>query len=229
MKKKTFYSELAYLFGLILLAFSTAFMTLADFGLSMVVAPAYIFHVKLQPIFSFFSFGMAEYVFQAVLLLLMMLVVRRFRLRYLFAFVTAVIYGFILDFFLFLLAPLPTHLLWVRFLLFFVGMVVCAFGVSLMFHTYLAPEVYELFVKEVAETYKLPVSRFKTIYDCASCLLGIILSFLFFGFGTFVGVNWGTVVCALINGFLIGRFSALLEKHFDFPAAFKGKASAKES
>lgn len=227
MSKKTFYSELAYVFGLILLAFSTSLMTLANFGLSMVVAPAYIFHVWLQPIFPFFSFGMAEYVFQAVLLLLMMLIVRRFRLRYLFAFATAVLYGFLLDFFLFVLSPLPTGLLWVRLLLFFVGMAVCSLGVSLMFHTYLAPEVYELFVKEISEVYHLSISRFKTVYDCSSCLLALLLSFLFFGFGTFVGVNWGTIVCALVNGFLIGRFSSLLEHFFVFPPAFKGKAADK--
>lgn len=223
MQKKTFYSELAYVAGMILLAFSTAAMTMADFGLSMVVAPAYILHVKMHSIFSFFSFGMAEYIFQALLLLLMMLIVRRFRIRYLFAFATAVLYGFLLDFSLFLLSPIPTDALWVRLVLFVGGMAICALGVAFMFHTYIAPEVYELFVKEISDVYKLPIARVKTVYDCTSCLLGIVLSFLFFGFGTFVGVGWGTVVCALINGFLIGLFSKLLEKLFDFPPALKWK------
>ena len=47
-------------------------------------------------------------------------------------------------------------------------------------------------------------------------IIGVILSFCFFGFGVFVGVRLGTLVCALLNGFMIGKFSALLEKHVDF-------------
>ena len=44
--KKTFYCEAAYAIGLACLALSTALMATADFGLSMVVAPAYILHTS---------------------------------------------------------------------------------------------------------------------------------------------------------------------------------------
>ncbi|MBP3437306.1 MAG: hypothetical protein J6K61_05320 [Clostridia bacterium] len=223
MQKKRFYTELAYIIGLLTLAFSTAMMTKADFGLSMVVAPAYLLHAKLYPTLPFFTFGMAEYIFQAALLLLMICIVRRFRVKYIFAFVTAVLYGLLLDLSLSVLSFLPTNLLAVRILLFVVGLVVCSFGVACMFHTYLAPEVYELFVKEVSDRYHFSISKCKTVYDCASCLLAIVLSFAFFGFGTFIGVKWGTVVCALVNGFLIGRISAFLEKHFSFVDLLKRK------
>ena len=41
MQKKTLiYSEAAYLIGLVVLAFGVALMEAADFGVSMVVAPA---------------------------------------------------------------------------------------------------------------------------------------------------------------------------------------------
>ena len=39
--RRTFYTEAAYFIGLIMLALGTAFMERADFGMSMVVAPAY--------------------------------------------------------------------------------------------------------------------------------------------------------------------------------------------
>ena len=45
--KKTFYSEYAYIFGILFLALGTALMEKADFGMSMVVAPAYILHLKI--------------------------------------------------------------------------------------------------------------------------------------------------------------------------------------
>lgn len=69
MKKRTFYTELAYILGLIVLAFSAALMEASDLGVSMIVAPAYLLHLKLSQTFAFFTFGMAEYTLQAALLI----------------------------------------------------------------------------------------------------------------------------------------------------------------
>ena len=214
--KKTFYTELAYVLGLIFVALGVAFMEKPDFGVSMVVAPAYILHLKISETYSFFTFGMAEYTLQAVLLIVMALVVRRFKLSYLFSFVTAVIYGFILDLCMLLVSYVPMENMALRITYYTLGMVLCAIGIALFFHTYIAPEVYELFVKEVSSKYGVEIHRFKTGYDICSCLIGVILSFIFFGFGVFRGVKWGTIICALINGTLIGLCSKFLEQRFEF-------------
>ena len=45
MKRQiVFYTELAYVLGILALALGTALMERADFGVSMVVAPAYLLH-----------------------------------------------------------------------------------------------------------------------------------------------------------------------------------------
>ena len=214
--RKTFYTELAYVLGLIFVALGVAFMEKPDFGVSMVVAPAYILHLKISETYSFFTFGMAEYTLQAVLLIIMALVVRRFKLSYLFSFVTAVIYGFILDLCMLLVSYVPMENMALRITYYTLGMVLCAIGIALFFHTYIAPEVYELFVKEVSSKYGVEIHRFKTGYDICSCLIGVILSFIFFGFGVFRGVKWGTIICAMINGTLIGLCSKVLEQRFEF-------------
>lgn len=214
--KRKFSTELAYVFGIVFVAVGVVLMEKADFGVSMVVAPAYLLYRWLSPTLEFVTFGMAEYCLQAVLLILMVLIIRRFRVSYLLSFVTAVIYGFVLDGFMALGVYLPADRIWQRIIWYILGMLFCSAGVSAMFHTYLSPEVYELFVKEVSSRFRLNINRFKTAYDCTSCLIGIILSFLAFGFWHFEGVKWGTVVCALINGWIIGRFSALYEKRFSF-------------
>lgn len=216
MKKKVFYSELAYIVGLVSLALSAAFMERADFGVSMVVAPAYLLHLKVSQYLPFFSFGMAEYTLQAVLLIVMVIVIRKFRLSYLFSFVTAVVYGFVLDLSMMCVAFIPSELLVTRIILYIIGLLGCAIGVSLLFHTYISPEVYELFVKEVSGIIKVDINKFKTIYDLSSCLLAIIMSFMFFGLWHFEGVKIGTVVCALLNGVTIGMFSKLFDKFFVF-------------
>ena len=216
MKKRIFYTELAYVFGLIFLALGTALMEQANLGMSMIVAPAYILHLKISQVLPFFSFGMAEYTLQAVIILLMILLLRRFRLSYLFSFITAVIYGFTLDGVMLLTAMIPNGSMAVRILLFIIGMIVCALGVSLMFHTYISPEAYELFVKEVSLKFGWEIHKFKTVYDCASCAISVILSFAFFGMWHFEGVKLGTIFCALVNGAVIGLCTKLLEKNFNF-------------
>jgi hypothetical protein len=57
MKKATFYTELAYLFGIAALALGTAFMEKANMGISMVVAPAYLVYLKLSKVWTFVTFG----------------------------------------------------------------------------------------------------------------------------------------------------------------------------
>ena len=214
--KRKFSAELAYVLGIILIASGVAFMEKADFGVSMIVAPAYLIYRWISPTWSFFTFGMAEYCVQALLLLLMTVIIRQFRLSYLFSFVTAVVYGFVLDGFMFLCSPLPVDIIWFRLIYYVIGLLLCTAGVSAMFHTYISPEVYELFVKEVSTHFNLNITKFKIVYDFVSCLVGIALSFLIFGLWHFEGVSWGTIVCTLLNGFLIGRFSAFFEKHWTF-------------
>ena len=219
MNRRKFYTEWAYVIGVVILALGTALMEKADFGLSMVVAPAYLVYLKLSQVWGFVTFGMAEYTLQACLLIVMMLILRRFRVAYLFSFVTAVIYGFALDGCMALVALAGGSTVAWRVAYYAAGLVLCATGVALFFRTYIAPAVYELFVKKLAEKLNRNVSRVKIAYDCTSCLVAVALSFIFFGLWHFEGVKLGTVVCALVNGWLIGWFGRWMDRYFDFADA----------
>ena len=220
MKKRIFYTELAYFLGLLILAVGTAFMERANFGVSMVVAPAYLLHLKISEILPFFSFGMAEYTLQALILVLIMVILRKVKLSYFFSFVTAVIYGFMLDGSIAAVSWIPWSGLASNIFFYLAGMLLCSIGVSLLFHTYLSPEAYELFVKEVSSKFHIDIHKCKKVYDCASCLLAIVLSFAFFGLWHFEGVKWGTIVCALVNGSIIGLCTKALEKIWTFEDKF---------
>lgn len=228
MKRRVFYSEIAYLAGLVILALGTALMEKANFGVSMVVAPAYILHLKISQLLPFFSFGMAEYTFQAVLLLLTMIIMRKAKLSYLFSFVTAVLYGFMLDGAVLAVGIFQTESYVLRLVIYIIGMLLCASGVAFLFHTYIPPEAYELFVKEISEKYSISVSKCKTVYDCASCVFALILSFSFFGLWQFKGINVGTVVCALVNGSLIGMFTKIYDRLWIFEDRYKLRSRAEE-
>lgn len=87
------YEEPVYLAALVMLSLAVAMTAAADFGVSMIVAPAYILSLK----FPFLTFGRAEYIIQALLFAVFCILMRRVKPVYLFSFVTCVIYGFVLD------------------------------------------------------------------------------------------------------------------------------------
>ena len=214
MKRPVLYTELAYGLGMAGLSLSVALMTRADFGVSMVVAPAYLLFLKLNPLLPFFTFGMAEYTLQAVLLLFTALAVKKYRSYFLFSFVTAVLYGFLLDGWMLLVQRFPAEGFVLRALWYVLGILLGAVSIACFFKTYIAPEAYELLVKELALKLQKPTHRVKTVYDCVSCAVSVLMSFAFFGLWRFEGVKLGTVICALVNGFLIGRCTDFLERRF---------------
>lgn len=220
--KKRLYTEIAYILGLVILAFGSALVKASDFGVAMVVAPAYLICDKLSTIkgLEFITFGMAEMLFQIVVFLLMLIVIRKFKPRYLFFFVTTLFYGVVLDAFIRLMNVIPGgELLYLRHIYFVVGLLLSALGVAFLFHTYITPESYELFVMEVSKRFNLNINRFKTIYDISSCVLAVVMSLILFK-GELKEVGWGTAVAAVLNGFLVGRFSKFLEKRIKFVHKF---------
>ena len=60
-------SEVTYFAAIVLLSLAVAILSTADFGISMIVAPAYLLSLKA----GFLSFGQAEYVVQAIVFILL--------------------------------------------------------------------------------------------------------------------------------------------------------------
>lgn len=220
MKKKIFYSEVAYIIGVITVAFGVVCETKANFGMSMIVLPAYVLYNFLKHISSFFSFGVTEYILQAIMIIGMIIVIRKFKISYFFSFVTAVIYGYVLDLLLYICGESVPNSIILRIGFFVLGMLSCALGVSSMFHTYIAPESYELFVKEVSLKFNKDIHKFKTGYDIVSLCVGIGLSLILFGLKWPIGLNIGTVILAIVNGYIISLFSKFYNNHFEFKDAF---------
>ena len=75
-------SEATYVAAIILLSFAVAILSAADFGISMIVAPAYLLSLKTGVL----TFGQAEYVIQAGLVVVLCVILRKFRFVYLFSF-----------------------------------------------------------------------------------------------------------------------------------------------
>ena len=216
MKKLTFYTEVSYFAGLALISLGAALMAKSDFGVSMVVAPAYLLHRKLSLYHPIFSFGFTEVLTQVAVLFLLWIILRRIKASDLFCFISAVLYGMFLDGWVTLCGSQTPLLVPIRILLFVFGMGVCAAGVACIFHTYLPGQSYDYFVKRLSEVFRIPSGKVKTGYDLSSLGISLCFAYIFFGFGSLVGIGPGTIICAFLNGTLISLFSKFLEKCFVF-------------
>lgn len=221
MKKIKLPSELAYITGIITLAFAVALHSAADFGISMIIAPAYLLSLKI----GFLTFGQAEYVVQAGLFIVFCIIMGKFKPVYLSSFVTCLIYGAVLD--LWRLIPLfnpsvtsPGSMAFpIRILMFAAGIVITAFSVALFYKTYLYPQLYDFFVKGIGNKFGLNITIFKTASDIFCLVAASVMSLAWFK--GFYGINWGTLIIAAVNGPLIGFFCKIYDRYFEIEPIFK--------
>lgn len=206
-------SEIMWLLGMLIMPFAITLCTKANLGMSMIAAPTYIVSEK-----TILSYGQAEYIFQAIVLLIMCIMARKFKLIYLTSFATAVIYGTILDGYIWLMRDVEANSMWLRIIFFILGMVLTSFAVACFMHTYLAPCAYDYLVREVVEVRKFDLRKFKLINDASYFVLALVLTLVLFR--GFVGVSVGTIIMVALNGNIISFFSKWMDKRFDVNAKF---------
>lgn len=212
MKKLRVSSELIYLLALGLLSFSVAMIASTGFGVSMVVAPAYILSMKLTAL----SFGQCEYIVQGILFVILCLLMGRVRPVYFCAFGTGVLYGLFLD--LWRLVPVfnpavtaPGSLpLAARICMLAAGLALTSLSIALFFRTYFYPQVYDFFVKAVSRRYGRDRGKFKIGFDFTFLALSCVLSLVLFG--RIQGIGIGTIAATAFNGLMIAGFGRLLDR-----------------
>lgn len=212
-------NEAAWVLGQILCALGVCLCTKANFGLSMIAAPPYILHLKMINIFSWYSQGTSEYIWQGVLLLIMCLAVQKFKPRYLLSFVSAVLFGFILDAWLEVFGGNGAYTgMAARITAFILGESITALAIAFYFRTDMPLTIYELAVVEIAERYNFDKNRTKQCND----IIMLAVSFVFAAVlnRNFAGIGVGTIIITIVNAWLIALFGKLLDKIFTFEPRF---------
>lgn len=214
-KRKKTEPVVSWILAMLLCPLGVCLAAKSGFGVSMIEAPVYAMYQKLSQIWSWYTFGTSEYVVQAILLIVMCIFIRRFKFRYLLSFVTAFIFGWILDGWNFLLSGIVGDTILSRIILGVLGCIITSFAVSMFFRTWLPLEVWELFVKEVSERFGWKLTKVKWIYDLSSLALGIILMLALLGSFRWDVVGIGTIVTTFVNAPIIGFFSKLLDRFWN--------------
>ena len=224
-----------WLFGTVFLALGVSLCSKVNLGVSMIAAPAFVISEAVSGAAPFFTTGVTSYLIQGVILVLLCVAVRRFNLRFLLAFASGVIYGYVLDFFLWLWGDISFSSVAMQWIMLFVGNSLSAFGIACFFRTYLPLQVFELFVSEVSKRFGSAVVKTKLCFDLSLLAVSVILAFTLFGDGAdfdwtsiyktaFHNVGAGTVVTAFMNSPLIALSGKLIDKVTDCTPRFeKGK------
>lgn len=219
MKKIGKMAEIAWIIGTFLCAFGVALCTKASFGLSMMAAPPYIIHLRLVEYLPWYSQGTSSYIFEGVLLLVMCILIRKFRPKFLLSFLSSVIFGWGLDLWFFILGGNGMFGSLLGRCLSFAGGILCiSVSVAFMFRAYLPAQTPELLVMEVAKHFQVDPTRIKLILDISCVVLSFGLSLLLTG--KLTGIHIGTVILAFANAPLIKLWGKVIDRFFTFEPMF---------
>lgn len=202
---------LHWIFGNLFCMLGVAFATKSDFGLSMIGAGPYILHVALRDALPWFTQGTAEYFYEAVILLLLCLILRRFNWRFLLTFAEAFIAGMVLDgWFLLLGGNGPYETMPLRILSFFLGLFICGLGIAFFFRTTWPLQAYDLAVVQIAERYGFKQDKVKLANDIVMLGISLLLSFALTRRLTGIGI--GTVITTIFNSSVIAAWGRLIDR-----------------
>ena len=213
-KKPVLHSEIVYIVATITMALSVALLTTADFGVSMITGIPYILSLK----FPVMTLGMYEYVFQTIMLVVLCIVTKKFRVLYLSAYISSILYSVFLDLIRWLVPFLNPNItapgspaMYVRIIMFVTGMVFTSLSVAIYFKVYLYPQIYDFFPKKLCQHFNWNLIKVKRIYDATLFTGSVALSLILFH--GFRGIGIGTIIITLVNSVLIGLFSRVIDKH----------------
>lgn len=208
-KLPLFRGELALAIAVAINSFGVVLMLYSGAGISAISSVPYAF----SEVLTFFSLGTWTYLFQAALILTLMVLRRRFVLPYLFSFAVGFVFSELLD----------LHELWINILpeqpgwcvvYFIISYLLICFGIALSNRCKLPIVPTDLFPRELAQITKISYPRVKITFD-ATCLIvtaGMTVLFL----GRLEGLGVGTVLAALTMGKVIGIMGSWLDRHFIF-------------
>ena len=195
------------IFAVVLNALGVAFITVAGLG----TVPATSIPTVLSIVYERFSIGAYLFVLSMIQILIQWILLKRdFRAVQLLQIIPSVILSYFVDFFLGVLSRLPLPNYAVNLLYLMIGTVILSFSIALEVKVDLVYLPLDGMNKAIAEKTGKPFDRIKMIMDCSMVAVAILV-ILVAKHGLY-GVREGTVIAALISGYLVKLFSKLLDR-----------------
>ena len=189
-----------YLVGLVVLAFGITLAVNSNLGVSPVTSLPYVVSLVLHV-----TLGTCTViVYTCYIFLQMILKGGKFQPALLLQLVFSTVFGYLVDATKLILGNFIPATYFGQLAMLAASIVLISFSLVLYIDVKIAPMPPEGLVTCIADKLGKPFPKIKTLFDCASVLVGLTLCFLFLG--KVAGIREGTIVTALLVGKLTGFF-----------------------
>lgn len=217
-RKTVVSGELALLIAVMINSLGVVLMLYSKAGISAISSVPYAFSLAFPRL----SLGTWTYLFQAALIISLMVMRKKFVLNYLFSFAVGFVFSEFLDLHELWISILPTGLAW-QVLYFAVSYVMLCFGIAVSNRCGLPIVPTDLFPRELSQITKIEYPKIKIGFDVICLALTACLTAIFLGH--LEGLGIGTILAAFTMGKGVGIAGDLLDKKMIFHSKLAEKAA----
>lgn len=207
--RMTVSGELALLVAVMINSFGVVLMLYSKAGISAISSVPYAFSLAWPKL----SLGTWTYLFQATLIVSLMVMRKKFVLNYLFSFAVGFVFSEFLDLHELWINILPTGLAW-QILYFVISYVLLCFGIAVSNRCGLPIVPTDLFPRELAQITKVDYPKIKIGFDVICLVITACLTAVFLGH--LEGLGIGTILAAFTMGKGVGIAGDFLDKKLSF-------------
>lgn len=197
-----------FLIGLFINSLGVSFITKADLGTSPISSIPYVLSLNFP-----MTLGQFTIIFSIFLILLQLFILRKnFRAEHLLQIPISILFGYFIDLTMVLLFFVHPESYPLKLIYLLIGCIILGFGVYMEVLANVAMLPGESFVRAVSSTWNTEFGSTKIAFDVSMTVIAGLLSFFFVH--QLKGVREGTVIAALLVGFiarLFGRYLSFLE------------------
>lgn len=213
-KKHVLRGELALIVVVIINSFGVVLMLYSGSGISAISSVPFAFSEVLPRL----TLGTWTYIFQGLLVLILMIFQKRFVPQYLFSFVVGFVFGELMDLDELWINILPTDL-WLRVIYFIISYLLISFGIALSNRCCMPIIPTDLFPRELSKITGISYPKIKISFDVICLAVTALLTGIFMHHLDGLGI--GTVLAAFTMGKAVGIIGDVLDKHFVFVSFMK--------
>ena len=204
---------LLFLVGLFINALGVSLVTKASLGTSPISSIPYVLSLNFP-----LTLGNFTIIFSVFLILLQILILRKnFKIENILQIPVSIAFGYFIDLTMYMFFWVNPQNYAVKVIALLAGCIVLGFGVYMEVLADVVMLPGESFVRAIVQTWNTNFGTTKIIFDSSMTIVAAILAFIFFG--KLNGVREGTIIAALLVGFIARLFGKYLEfiKSYIFP------------
>ena len=194
-----------FLIGLFINSLGVSLVTKASLGTSPISSIPYVLSLNFP-----LTLGNFTIIFSLLLIILQIIILRKnFKVENILQIPVSIVFGYFIDFTMYLLVWINPQNYFIKLIALLIGCIVLGFGVYIEVLADVVMLPGESFVRAIVQTWNTNFGTTKIIFDSSMTIIAGILSFAFSA--RLNGVREGTVIAALLVGFIARLFGKQLE------------------